>query len=170
MMLRARTLSSRSALHGGALALLLLAGGLATTLGAQAATPVAASTAASAPSAKQLAALCDTCAIVQSTRVEKRKGKATAVGTAGGAVVGGVVGNKVGDGGVLATGVGAVAGAALGREIEKQAKRHKVWITTVTTKDGRTQSFEALSDPAFQAGDVARIENGALVKAVATLK
>ena len=105
--------------------------------------------AASGPSSKQLAALCATCAIVQGTAMERRKGEATAVGTAGGAVVGGVVGSKVGDGGVLATGAGAVAGGLLGREIEKQVKRYKVWVTTVTTPDGKSQKFEAKADPGF---------------------
>ena len=153
---------------------LVAAWAVLASLPSLAATPAAApaAAAASVPAAtmRQLAALCDSCALVQSTTVEKRKGKDTAVGTAGGAVVGGVVGNKVGDGGVLATGVGAVAGAAIGREIEKQAKKHKVWITTVTTKDGKTQRFEALNDPAFKPGEVVRIDNGALVKAAVALK
>ncbi len=134
-----------------------------------AAAPAAAATPA-APTAKQLAALCDTCAIVTATRSEKRKGKPTALGTAGGAVAGGVVGNKVGDGGVLATGAGAVAGAVVGRELEKQLKKHTVWVTTVTTKDGKSQTLEALADPQLKAGDAVRIENGALVKLNTALK
>jgi len=116
------------------------------------------------PSAKELAALCDTCAIVTAAKSEKRKGKATAAGTAGGAVVGGVVGNKVGDGGVVATGVGAVAGAVLGREIEKQARRYRVWLTTVTTKDGKSQTLEATADPGVKIGDRVRIEGGLIVR------
>jgi outer membrane lipoprotein SlyB len=140
----------------------------AATTAATAAGTVA--NAASAPSSKQLAALCATCAIVQGTAMERRKGEATAVGTAGGAVVGGVVGSKVGDGGVLATGAGAVAGGLLGREIEKQVKRYKVWVTTVTTPDGKSQKFEARADPGFQPGEVVRIDKGALVKAAAAIK
>jgi outer membrane lipoprotein SlyB len=151
------------------LAILALAGALGVP--AQAATDSMKAAAPPAPpTAWQLAALCDTCAIVQSTKVERRKGKATALGTAGGAVVGGVVGNKVGDGSGVATGVGAVAGAVIGREIEKQSKRYKVWVTTVTTKDGKTQKFEVKSDPAFQVGEIVRIEDGALVKMSAVLK
>jgi outer membrane lipoprotein SlyB len=150
-----------------ALLLVLLAGGALATPGVRAATAAAsAASPAPAPTARQLAALCATCAIVQSTRVETRKGKATAVGTGGGAVVGGVVGNQVGDGGMLATGVGAVAGAAIGREIEKQVRKHPVWVTTVVGKDGKPQRFEALADPAFKAGEVVRVDNGGLVKTV----
>ncbi len=145
-------------------AVLALALGLSAL--SQAQTP-AAPAAPAAPTAKQLAALCDGCAIVTATKSEKRKGKATAVGTAGGAVVGGVVGNKVGDGGVLATGVGAVAGAALGREIEKQVKRHRVWITTVTQRDGKTLTVEASADPGIKVGEVVRVEGDKVVKIAA---
>lgn len=142
--------------------LLSLALGLGAAAQAQEASPPA--NASAAPTARQLAALCDGCALVTATRSEKRKGKATAVGTAGGAVVGGVVGNKVGDGGVLATGVGAVAGAAIGREIEKQAKRYRVWITTVSTRDGKSQAVEMTRDPGVKVGDTVRIDNGQVVK------
>lgn len=137
-----------------------------TPAGAQAAASAAAPAVAqkAGPTARQLADLCDTCAVVTAIKTEKRKGKATAAGTAGGAVVGGVVGNKVGDGGVLATGAGAVAGAVLGREIEKQVRRHKVWVTTVTTKDGKSQNVEATADPGVKVGDVVRIDAGRIVR------
>lgn len=165
--MRAAILSVRVA-RGLVLCAAWVAAALTPAVAATAA-PAAAS-AASAPTSRQLASLCAGCALVQGTKVERRKGEATAVGTAGGAVVGGVVGSKVGDGGVLATGAGAVAGGLLGREIEKQVKRHKVWVTTVTLPDGKTRTFEAKADPGFQPGDVVRIENGNLVKAAAALK
>lgn len=165
--MRAAILSVRSA-FGLAFCAALGAASLSPAEAATAAS--AAASAAPAPGSKQLAALCASCALVQGTKVEKRKGEATAVGTAGGAVVGGVVGSKVGDGGVLATGAGAVAGGLLGREIEKQVKRHKVWVTTVTLPDGKTRTFEAKADPGFQPGEVVHVENGNLVKAASALK
>jgi outer membrane lipoprotein SlyB len=136
---------------------------LAATLFAQAA-PSAAPVSASAPSARQLAALCDTCAIVTGVKSESRKGKASGIGAAGGAVAGGVVGHQVGNGGVLGTGAGAVAGGLLGHEIEKRMKRHKVWVTTVTMRDGTTHKFDADHEPAWHAGDHVRVENKALVR------
>lgn len=122
------------------------------------------------PSAAERARLCDTCAFVRGTVVEKRKGKPTVVGTAGGAVVGGMVGRSAGDGSVLATGAGAVAGAMIGREIEKQVKKHKVWVTTVITRDGQTQSVEAAADPGWQPGEQLKLNNGAWERVGAATK
>ena len=103
-----------------------------------------------------LAMLCDTCAVVDSTRTEKRKGKARGVGAIGGAVAGGVVGNKTTDSTIGTVG-GAVVGGLLGNEIEKRVKRHKVWITTVTMKDGSHRNFEAANDPQWAAGTVVEV-------------
>jgi outer membrane lipoprotein SlyB len=52
--------------------------------------------AASAPTAKQLSALCDTGAVVGTTHTEQREDKATGLGAVGGAVAGGVLGHQVG--------------------------------------------------------------------------
>jgi len=79
------------------------------------------------------------------------------VGAVGGAVVGGVVGNKVGDGSTTGTVVGGVAGGLLGNEIEKRTKRHTVWITTATMKDGTVKKFEATADPLWKAGAVVEV-------------
>ncbi|EHR69181.1 putative outer membrane lipoprotein [Burkholderiales bacterium JOSHI_001] len=115
------------------------------------------------PTARQLAGLCDTCVIVTAQAVEKRKGKASGVGAVGGAVAGGVVGNKVGDSTVATVG-GAAVGGLLGNEIEKRVKRHKVWITTVTQKDGNTRRFESLSDPQHRLGEMLKVQGDQLVK------
>jgi outer membrane lipoprotein SlyB len=104
----------------------------------------------------RLATLCDHCAVVDSTRSEKRKGKASGVGAVGGAVAGGVVGNKTTDSTIGTVG-GAAVGGLLGNEIEKRVKRTRVWITTVTMKDGSTRKFEASSDPKWTAGTVVEV-------------
>lgn len=104
----------------------------------------------------KLATLCDSCAVVDSTRSEKRKGKASGVGAVGGAVAGGVVGNKTTDS-TLGTVGGAAVGGLLGNEIEKRVKRHTVWITTVTMKDGSQRKFEAANDPKWAAGTVVEV-------------
>ena len=120
--------------------------------------------AADAPAAKvstvqgvRLATLCATCAVVSEVRMERRKGKASGMGAVGGAVAGGVIGNKTTDGGALGTVGGAAVGGLLGNAIEKQVKKHKVWITTVTQKDGNTRKFEADADPGWKAGAVVEI-------------
>ncbi len=123
--------------------------------------PAAVAAATSAvPTAVQgvrLATLCSNCAVVSDVRVVKRKGDASGVGAVGGAVVGGVVGNKATDGGALGTVGGAAVGGLLGNAIEKRAKRHDVWITSVTMKDGSTRKFEAEANPGWKAGAVVEV-------------
>jgi outer membrane lipoprotein SlyB len=104
----------------------------------------------------QAVALCDACGTVESTRMERRKGKASGMGAIGGAVAGGVIGNKTTDSTVGTVG-GAAVGGLLGNEIEKRAKRSKVWITTVKMKDGSTRDFESASDPKWAAGTVVEV-------------
>ena len=141
---------------------LLLAGALwlaplaAVAADKPAAIDKAASAVASMKEKAKLATLCDSCAIVQSTRTEKRKGKASGVGAIGGAVAGGVVGNKTTDSTIGTVG-GAAVGGLLGNEIEKRVKRTKVWVTTVTMKDGSQRKFEAANDPKWTAGTVVEV-------------
>jgi len=134
----------------------LLAGGLALAASVQAADPYK-------PTERQLKALCETCAVVTEVHTEKRKGQASAVGTVGGAVVGGVVGNKVGDSGVATVG-GAVVGGLLGREIEKQVKKHTVWVVSSTRRDGTVQRHEFTQDPQLKAGDTVQAEGTGIKK------
>jgi outer membrane lipoprotein SlyB len=108
--------------------------------------------------------ICDACGVVNSTRMEKRKGDAKGVGAVGGAVVGGVVGNKVGDS-TTSTVVGAGVGGVLGHQIERRMKREKIWITTVTLKDGSQKDFEAKADPKWAAGTVVEVAADGMLKA-----
>lgn len=105
----------------------------------------------------RLATLCKTCAVVNEVRVETRKGKASGVGAVGGAVAGGVVGNKATDGGTLGTVGGAAVGGLLGNAIEKQVKKHTVWVTTVTQRNGSVRKFEAAAEPGWKAGATVEI-------------
>ena len=111
-----------------------------------------------------LASLCDGCALVKDVRTEQRKGQGSGLGAVGGAVVGGLLGHQVGGGSgkTLLTVGGAVAGGVAGNEIEKQSKKHTVWITRVTLKDGSVKSYTQASDPQLRTGDVVQIEGGAL--------
>jgi uncharacterized protein YcfJ len=105
------------------------------------------------PTSRQLAALCDTCAVVTEVRVVKRKGKASGVGAAGGAVAGGVVGKQMGDS-TGATVGGAVIGGVLGHQIERQLKKHKVWVVDGVRRDGTALHHEFEADPQLKAGDI----------------
>jgi outer membrane lipoprotein SlyB len=114
----------------------------------------------------KLASLCAACGVVSDTRVESRTGKPSGVGAVGGAVVGGIVGHQIGSGGgnTAATVLGALGGGFAGNAIEKKVKKVTVWSTTVTFKDGSTQTFEDTSDPDVDDGDVVKIEHGRPVK------
>jgi outer membrane lipoprotein SlyB len=109
----------------------------------------------------RLATLCSDCAIVQRTRRETRKGDASGVGAIGGAVAGGVVGNKTTDSTIGTVG-GAAVGGLLGHQIEKRVKRTKVYVTTVTMKDGSTRKFETENDPKWGVGTVVEVADGKL--------
>jgi outer membrane lipoprotein SlyB len=111
----------------------------------------------------KLATICADCAIVEGTKRETRKGDASGIGAIGGAVAGGVVGNKTTDS-TLGTVGGAAVGGVLGHQIEKRVKRTKVWVTTVTMKDGSTRKFEADKDPKWAVGSVVEVKDGKLVK------
>ena len=110
----------------------------------------------------KLAGVCDGCGVVSGVRSATRKGKASGVGAVGGAVAGGVVGHQLGGGTgkTLLTVGGAVAGGIAGNEIEKNVKKHTVWITTVVMKDGSKHHYERDRSPGLKAGEVVRIENG----------
>jgi outer membrane lipoprotein SlyB len=105
----------------------------------------------------RLSRICDACGVVTSVKRETRKGKASGVGAVGGAVAGGVVGNKTTDS-TLGTVGGAAVGGLLGNEIEKQLKKQKVYVATVTLKDGTVKKFDTgESDPKWAPGTVVEV-------------
>ena len=111
----------------------------------------------------KLATICDQCAIVQGTKRETRKGDASGVGAVGGAVAGGVIGNKTTDSTIGTVG-GAAVGGVIGHQIEKRVKREKVYVTTVTMKDGSSRKFEVKDDPKWTVGSVVEVRDGKLKK------
>jgi outer membrane lipoprotein SlyB len=139
----------------------------ATLLAAMFVIPLAARAGEPAPAEVRgvtLATICGACGVVSDTRVESRAGKANGVGAVGGAVVGGIVGHQIGGGNTAATVLGALGGGFAGNAIEKKVKKVTVWSTTVTFKDGSTETFEDTTDPDLDEGDVVKIEHGHPVK------
>lgn len=89
----------------------------------------------------------------------------------GGAVVGGVIGGLLGhqvDHGArkdFATGVGVVAGALIGNEIEKNNHGYRdIYRVTVQTQRGGVRSFDYASLYDLRIGDRVRIENNQLYR------
>jgi uncharacterized protein YcfJ len=106
----------------------------------------------------KLAKICDACGVVTAVKRETRKGKGSGVGAIGGAVAGGVVGNKTTDHSTVGTVGGAAVGGLLGNEIEKQLKKRKVYVATVTLKNGTVKKFDTgESDPQWAPGTVVEV-------------
>ena len=89
----------------------------------------------------------------------------------GGAVVGGAIGGIVGraiepgHNRNLATGVGILAGAIIGNEIEKnQRGAREIYRVTVRVRHGGLRSFDYASLNDLQVGDRVRIENNQLYR------
>lgn len=136
---------------------ILLAAAIA--LGAPAWAADAAKPAAAPPKVVQgvrLASLCDHCGVVTHVKSERREGEASGVGAVGGAVAGGVVGKSTTDSTVGTVG-GAAVGGIIGHQIEKRAKSHRVWTTTVTMKDGSVKKFETPANTAWKTGSVVQV-------------
>ncbi|HTJ96699.1 MAG TPA: glycine zipper 2TM domain-containing protein [Rhodocyclaceae bacterium] len=110
-------------------------------------------------------ATCRNCGIVESVNAVKEKGEGTGLGAVAGGVVGGVLGNQVGKGGGrdIARIVGIAGGAFAGHEIEKSERSHTTYNVTVRLDDGSTRTFRQESQPAWQAGDRVRVEDGTII-------
>lgn len=81
--------------------------------------------------------------VVQSVQAVEVKGKGSGAGVVAGALLGGLVGNQMGKGtgNTVMTVGGAVAGGYAGNEVEKNAKKHTVYKTSVKLDDGSVHSY-----------------------------
>jgi outer membrane lipoprotein SlyB len=136
--------------------LLLLSGALALGGYAVAQQPAAS---AQAPAG---AKACDTCGIVASVRYVEEKGDASGAGLVIGGVAGGVLGHQIGSGrgNTVATIAGAGVGAYAGNQVEKNSKKKSYWVVTVNLDNGKKQSINTSSQPAFKQGDRVKIVDG----------
>ena len=103
-----------------------------------------------------LAKICKDCGVVTNVKSERRQGDASGVGAVGGAVAGGVVGKSATDSTVGTVG-GAAIGGIIGHQIEKRAKSHRVWTTTVTLRDGSVKKFETDANTVWKTGSVVEV-------------
>jgi outer membrane lipoprotein SlyB len=86
----------------------------------------------------------------------------TGAGAVAGGVLGGVLGHQVGDGNgqKVATAVGAIGGAVLGNNAERNYREKVVgYRVTVRLDNGETRAFEQTTTN-LQAGDRVRIDSG----------
>lgn len=101
--------------------------------------PAAAAPVAAAP--VRAPEVCTTCGVVRSITAIAQQGQGTGVGAALGAIVGGVAGNQVGGGSgrKIATVAGAVGGALLGNNIEKNRNATSYYEVVIAMEDGSQQ-------------------------------
>jgi outer membrane lipoprotein SlyB len=108
------------------------------------------------------AAVCDTCGVVQSVSYVEKKGEASGAGLVVGGVAGGVIGHQIGSGrgNTVATIAGAGLGALAGNQVEKNVKKKTYYVVTVNLDNGKKQSINFSSKPAFKEGDRVKVVDG----------
>jgi outer membrane lipoprotein SlyB len=89
------------------------------------------------------ASVCAHCGVVESVRVETRKGQPSGVGAVAGGLIGGLLGNQFGkgDGRKVMTVAGAVGGGLAGNELEKQQRAATLYVAEIRMDDGSLRSF-----------------------------
>lgn len=90
------------------------------------------------PAAERVAAVCNSCGVVETVTPFQQKGEGTGIGAVAGGVIGGVLGNQVGGGNgkKAMTVLGAVGGGVAGHEIEKRQRSTTMYSVKVRMEDG----------------------------------
>jgi outer membrane lipoprotein SlyB len=103
------------------------------------------------PAPVQVAQVCHTCGVVESSTAVQRQGQVNGIGnsqiglgTVAGGVLGAVLGNQVGHGSgrTAATVLGAAGGAYAGNAVEKNMKKVTVYEMRIRMNDGSYRSIE----------------------------
>lgn len=129
----------------------------APAVATEAPAPSASVTTVQAPPAPPVKAVCTNCGVVESVQEEKHKGHGTGMGAVAGGVVGGVVGNQFGKNSRI---IGAIGGALLGHQIERDVRSTVDYRISVRMEDGSHQTVtQAQSVPV---GTHVTVQNGAL--------
>lgn len=110
------------------------------------------------------APVCKECGVIASVNEIEKVGDGSGLGAVAGGVVGAIAGKQVGGGrgrNVMSV-LGAVGGAYAGHQIEKNAKKVKIYEITVRFDDGTTQTLSQSTPPAWRTGDRVRMVNGSI--------
>lgn len=121
------------------------------------------------PAPVQVAQVCHTCGVVESSVAVQRQGQVNGIGnsqiglgTVAGGVLGAVLGNQVGHGNgrTAATVLGAAGGAYAGNTVEKNMKKVTVYEMRVRMNDGSYRTIEQGS--AIAAGTQVYVEGNSI--------
>ena len=115
-----------------------------------------------APAPAPLPAVCSNCGTVRAINAVSQQGQSTGAGAVIGAIVGGVAGNQVGGGSGqdIATAAGAIGGALLGNNIERN-RNAVAYHEIVIDMEGGSQQFINVQDTmGIYVGVPVRVQNG----------
>jgi outer membrane lipoprotein SlyB len=123
---------------------------------AETAAPVTAPAPAPAP------VVCDSCGVIRSITAVEQKGEGTGVGGVLGALVGGLAGNQVGGGSgkKIATVAGAIGGAVLGNNIEKNRNSTTYYEIVVDMESGRQEVINVPDATGISIGSHVTVQGG----------
>jgi uncharacterized protein YcfJ len=109
--------------------------------------------------------VCRNCGTVSGITPIEKQGESSGAGAVLGGVVGGVLGHQVGSGRGrdVATVAGALGGAYVGNQVEKNKNTVVAWEVHVRLEDGTNQVMRYTSQPAFRVGDRVRVKDGQLL-------
>jgi len=105
--------------------------------------------------------ICKECGVVLQVKEVDVPGKGTGVGAVAGGVAGAVIGHEIGEN-RAGTAVGAVVGGVAGHQIERQARMYKRYDIAVRMHDGSVKQLSMTTQPAWRAGDMVRVRDGAI--------
>lgn len=118
----------------------------------------------SAPPAPAIPApvICQTCGTVRSVTEIRQQGDATGAGAVIGAIAGGVAGNQVGGGSgqQIATAAGAIGGALLGNNIEKNRNSVAYYEVVIDMESGAQQVINLQNPNGINSGSSVYVQNG----------
>ncbi|WP_426109987.1 glycine zipper 2TM domain-containing protein [Massilia sp. PWRC2] len=122
----------------------------------------------SAPPPPREVRYCSNCATVEAINVIEVKGDGNYIGTIGGGVLGALAGSQVGGGNgrTVAEVAGALGGAYVGRNIDRQndkpAGRH--FEVIIRFANGGTQTVQYANDPGLRVGEKVKLNDGTLTR------
>lgn len=124
--------------------------------------------AGSAPPPPREVRYCSNCATVEAINVIEVKGDGNYIGTIGGGVLGALAGSQIGGGNgrTVAQVAGALGGAYVGRNIDRQndkpAGRH--FEVVIRFANGGTQTVQYANDPGLRVGEKVKLNDGTLTR------
>jgi outer membrane lipoprotein SlyB len=134
----------------------------AETAAAPVAAPAPVPVKAPAPAPAPAPVVCNSCGVIRAINAVQQQGEGSGVGGALGALVGGLAGNQVGGGSgkKIATVAGAIGGAVLGNNIEKNRKSTNYYEIVIDMESGQQQVINVPDATGISIGSQVSVQGG----------